>query len=132
MKNEKRWKQRFENFEKAYSQFTNALIKDTKKDVLLRAGLIQTFEFTFELAWKTLKDKLEYDEISADTPRDVIKEAFQAKYITKADIWLDALKKRNEMSHMYDELLTQQTEQLIRNSYAIILEEVYNYFKKSL
>ncbi len=132
MKNEDRWKQRFANFEKAYGHFKDALTKDTENDILLRAGLIQTFEFTFELAWKTMKDKLEFKGIEAKLPRDVIKEAFQADYITNAVVWTEALDKRNEMSHMYDEQLTKKTEKLIRVSYAPILEELYVYLKKSL
>jgi nucleotidyltransferase substrate binding protein (TIGR01987 family) len=48
-----------------------------------------------------MKDKLEYDGVEAKSPREVIKEAFQIKYISDADVWIDALEKRNMMSHMY-------------------------------
>lgn len=132
MKNENRWKQRFANFEKAYFFFKKALESDTINNELLRAGLIQSFEFTFELAWKTMKDKLEAGGIEVNLPRETIQEAFQAKFITNGEVWLDALKKRNEMSHLYDNTMTKKTEEMIRTSFAPILEDLYNYFKKSL
>ena len=52
-----RWKQRFQNFIKAYQQLTNA-VQQSEWSELERAGLIQIFEFTFELGWKTIKDYL--------------------------------------------------------------------------
>ena len=132
MKNENRWKQRFANFEKAYLFFNEALKADTANNDLLRAGLIQTFEFTFELAWKTMKDKLEYGGIEANLPRDVIQEAFRAGYISDDKAWIDALKRRNEMSHLYDQALTKKTEASIRSSFAPILGELYEYLKRSI
>lgn len=131
-KKEVRFKQRFANFEKAYRQFCSAVERDTASDEILRAGLIQTFEYTFELAWKTLKDKLEAHGVVVSTPRDVIREALQAGMIVDGKTWLDALDKRNEMSHMYDEKLTREADQKIRSEYAPILATVNEYFKKQL
>jgi len=132
MKNEDRWKQRFANFERAYLFLKTALGQDTARNEVLRAGLIQAFEFTFELAWKTMKDKLEFDGLEAKSPRDVIQEAFKNGYITDGAAWIDALRRRNEMSHMYDNVMTAKAEDLIRNSYAPILENLHAYLKKSL
>lgn len=55
-----RWKQRFQNFEKVYKRLNHAIIvvKGEPDNEVLAAGLIQTYEFTFELGWKTLKGKL--------------------------------------------------------------------------
>ena len=102
MKNEKRWKQRFSNFEKAYSQFLRALKQDTTNDDLFRAALIQTFEFLFELSWKTMNDKLEFEGFILKTPRDTLKQALQTGYIENGEMWLEALDKRNELSHIND------------------------------
>ena len=55
-----RWKQWFSNYEKSFGELSAAVARGSY-DKLSQAGLIQMFELTFELAWKTLKDKLEYD-----------------------------------------------------------------------
>lgn len=53
-----RWKQRFDNFEKVFLRLNDALLNETPSE-LEKAGVIQYFEFTFELRWKTLKDYLQ-------------------------------------------------------------------------
>ena len=67
---------------------------------LEREGAIQRFEYTFELAWLTLKDRLEYAGVTLSeiTPRNVIREAFAAKLIADGDAWTAMLVDRNVMS----------------------------------
>lgn len=127
-----RWKQRFTNFERAFASFEDALSRDTKNDDILRAGLIQTFEFVFELAWKTLKDKLEAGGVEALLPREVIREAFQVKFIEDGKAWQAMLDTHNKLSHLYDEKMSQQAEKDIRDLYAPLLTSLNNYLKKSL
>jgi len=127
-----RFRQRFSNYEKACSRLKDALERDTKNDELIRSGLIQTFEFTFELAWKTMKDKLEAGGLIVTLPRDVIKAAYQAGYISDANIWIESLDSRNEMSHTYEEELSKKAADKIRNSFAPILFSLYEYFKKTI
>ena len=119
-----RWKQRFQNFEKAISLLQDA-VSQNELSVLEQAGVIQTYEITFELAWKTLKDFLESNEVMAQFPRDVIKEAFKNKIIKAGEIWLDMLEKRNLMSHTYDEKNAGLALQLIVNSYFDELYDLY-------
>ena len=71
---------------------------------LEQEGVIQRFKYTFELAWNTLKDRLEHDGmvLSSVTPRAVIRSAFQAKLISEGERWVDMLVDRNRMSHTYD------------------------------
>ena len=63
-----RWKQRFQNFDKAFSRLEKALpiLSDDPDNFLLQAGVVQIYEFTFELAWKTLKDYVVATEIIKD------------------------------------------------------------------
>lgn len=98
-----RWRQRFENFDKAYSQLHAAILDFDKLSVLEKEGLIQRFEYTFELAWKTLKDYLESQEVEVKFPREVIKAAFHYELIQDGEAWMDMLEKRNLLAHTYDE-----------------------------
>ncbi|MCK5741779.1 MAG: nucleotidyltransferase substrate binding protein, partial [Chlorobi bacterium] len=67
MEKDIRWIQRFDNYKKAFSNLKNAVDLSQKRDLsdLEKQGLIQSFEFTYELAWKTLKDYLNYMQVEA-------------------------------------------------------------------
>lgn len=96
---------------KKYNNYINA-IKQLKKGIeifdnendLLRDGLIQRFEFTFELSWKTLKVCFE-DEglIGLNSPKAVLREAFSAGLIDNENLWLEMLNDRNSTTHIYNE-----------------------------
>jgi len=128
---EDRWQQRFQNFEKAYNKLAEAddLIEYSE---LEKTGLIKTFEYTFELAWKTLKDILEFEGFEVKSPREAIKQAFQTGYITDGDGWLDILDKRNLMTHTYDEETSQEVLDLIKNKYFDLMEQLYNTLKDKI
>ena len=94
-----------DNFERAFLLLREVMqiIQERKLSPLEQEGVIQRFEYTWELTWKVLKDYLEYSGIVFDiiAPRSVIKEAIAAKVIDNGDIWMDALDSRNKMSHTY-------------------------------
>lgn len=100
-----RWRQRSENFEKALAHLEEALAKVDRLSQLEKEGAVQRFEFTFELAWKTMKDYLAYQGIVLDqvTPRAVVRQAFAAKMIPDGQLWIDMMQLRNLLSHTYDE-----------------------------
>ena len=105
MNTEIRWEYRFANFRRAYVLLSGAFDDGVEAlSQLEREGVIQRFEYTFELAWLTLKDRLEYDGVALTTvtPRNVIRQAFHAKLIADGDAWIDMLTDRNLMSHTYD------------------------------
>ena len=111
-----RWKQRFENFSKAAAQLKEFIEKpDLNK--FEKQGLIQCFEYTFELAWKTMKDFLEAQGFAVKSPRETIQTAFQIELISDGHAWIDALDKRNLLAHTYDEGRANEAEELIRNRY---------------
>ncbi|MCR1951620.1 nucleotidyltransferase substrate binding protein [Clostridium sp. DSM 100503] len=87
-------------------------------------GLIQCFEYTFELAWKTMKDYLEFEGYEVKSPRSTIQIAFQTQLIIEGHIWIDALEKRNLMAHTYDEEVAKQAEELIKSEYYPIIKEL--------
>jgi nucleotidyltransferase substrate binding protein (TIGR01987 family) len=118
-----RWKQRFHNFEKAFNLLEESLAKQDLSG-LEQAGVIQIYEFTFELAWKTLKDYLEERAVIVKYPRDTIKEAFKYEIIDDGDLWMDMLQKRNLMAHTYDESSADLAYQLIHEHYYRALKQV--------
>ena len=122
-----RIKQRLDNLTRAYHQLADALARDTASDELLRGGLIQFFEFTFELCWKTMKDMLEVDGISVAGPRDVIREAFSLGYVVDGKTWIEMLDARNSMTHVYDEQSAALAEREIRVKYTPLIKEFYDY-----
>ncbi|MGD0411656.1 MAG: nucleotidyltransferase substrate binding protein [Verrucomicrobiota bacterium] len=129
-----RWQQRFENFESAFLLLRSALEKrgpETFNDLELE-GLVQRFEYTFELAWKTLKDYLEQAGLVLPqvTPSAVIKSAFAAKLIEDGQAWMDMLKHRNLMSHAYDAKEFRQAVTAIHDRYVVALGQVYLLLKK--
>ena len=127
-----RWKQRFENFEKAFNQLTEAVEKIDELSVLEKEGLIQRYEYTFELSWKTLKDYIESKGLTEKFPRDVIKKSFQYDLIDDGEVWMDMLEKRNLMAHTYDEAIFAQTLDLVTSSYYQQIQITYKELKKHL
>ena len=101
-----RWQQRFQNLDRAIQLLRQPLTGGVERlSILEKEGLVQRFEFTLELAWKTLKDYLEYSGVVIEpaTPRNVVKEAFAAKILPDGQVWIDMLDHRNLLSHTYDE-----------------------------
>lgn len=116
-----RWHQRLQNLEKAFADFSSAcsLPKYTK---LERSGLIQTFEFTFELAWKTLQDLLLSRGYSgASGPRPVIEQAFQDGILMDGEGWMKMLISRNLTVHSYDEKTADEIAKSVKNIYFPLL-----------
>ena len=69
------------------------------------SGIINKFTLQFELAWKLMKETLAYEGDMAavsGSPREVLKAAFAAYDFIDEDLWLEMLKARNELSHIYD------------------------------
>lgn len=123
-----RWHQRFNNFEKAFKQLKAAVVRIDELDDLGKEGLIQRFEYTLELSWKTLKDYLESKEVIAKFPKDVIKEAFQAELIGNGELWLEMLKNRNLLSHTYNEEIFADSIHKIINYYFNEIQNLYTFF----
>jgi len=128
-----RWKQRFENFEKALLLLQEAL---SLKSVLAyskleQEGIVQRFEYTFELAWKTMKDRLFYEGYDEKTPRSVIRRAFEVDFISEpeTEVWLDALDARNLLSHTYNETTALTVLDHIEKRYSHILTRLYERLK---
>lgn len=127
-----RWKQRFQNFSKTLKHLGNALqINDP--DIIHKAGIIQFFEMSYELAWNTMKDYLQeqgFNDIKS--PRGAIKKAFEIGLLTNGQEWMELLTDRNLTAHTYDEEKATEVEKLIRNKYFGLLTNLYENLEKNL
>ncbi|MGE0631430.1 MAG: HI0074 family nucleotidyltransferase substrate-binding subunit [Parachlamydiales bacterium] len=85
-------------FEKAVSRLEEALKQ--KKNDFIRDSVIQRFEFSIELAWKTAKKTMGTPTVA---PKDIVREMAQSGYIDNVDVWLRAIDMRNLSSHTYKE-----------------------------
>ena len=126
MNKEIRFKQRFENFQRSYQLLSHAVDNKQTSDIE-RAGLIQFFEMTFELSWKTLKDYLESQGFDLKTPKEIFKQAFQTGIIKDGHAWMEALEDRNLMTHTYNEQMSLKVVGLIKEKYYPCIKQLYEY-----
>ena len=130
MNSDTRWKQRFQNFDRALVLLREALERGPGVlSNLEKEGVIQRFEYTFELAWKTIKDFLEEGGliISPLTPRQVLKDAYVAKVLADGQGWIDMLDHRNLLSHAYDFAVFEKAVDAIAARYLPALEDLHEF-----
>jgi nucleotidyltransferase substrate binding protein (TIGR01987 family) len=133
MNSDARWKQRFQNFDRGYQLLSEALARGPAVlSPLEKEGVIQRFEYSFELAWKTVKDFLEAGGLvlSTVTPRQVIKEAYAAKVIGDGQVWIDMLDHRNLLSHTYDSSVFAKAVDAIADRYLPAMTALHGYFRE--
>jgi nucleotidyltransferase substrate binding protein (TIGR01987 family) len=106
-----RWLYRFDNFRRALALLREAVALSQQRPLsaLEQEGLIQRFEFCWELAWKVQKDFLAMQGVQIDTitPATVIRAALTARLIDQGDAWMEALAARKKTAHTYDAALAQ-------------------------
>ncbi len=115
-----RWRQRFNNYSKAFQTLVAAVELARTRDLtdLEQQGLIQSFEFTHELAWNVLKDYLEEKGITGLIgSKDATRTAFKNALIEDGDAWMKMIEDRNRTSHTYDEAVAQSVVENILNLY---------------
>lgn len=117
-----RCRQRFSNYEKSLKHLETTVEKENLSDIE-KAGLIQFFEVSFELAWKLMKDYLTAEGYDVKSPRESIKEAYRHELIADGTSWIEALEKRNLAAHTYDEQILEELHELIIHTYYPIMEK---------
>lgn len=112
-----RWRQRLQSFRKAFGQLSKAarLAAERELSDLEQQGLIQAFEFTHELAWKTLKDFLQ-SRGSTDLygSKDATRQAFATGLIADGEVWMEMINSRNQTSHTYNEATADEIARAIK------------------
>ena len=112
-----RWIQRFNHFKKALNQLTK-FIEKGKLNELEQQGVIQSFEYTYELAWNTLKDYFEHQgETGIHGSRDAFRLAFKRGLIEDGETWMDMIESRALTTHAYNEDVAKAIADKIFNRY---------------
>lgn len=118
---------------KRVSARLNEAVKLNLDDAIIIDGVIQRFEFTFELSWKLMKIYLEYTGISEmKSPRAVIREAFSYGLIEDGEQWIDMMVDRNKTSHLYDEDEAKLIYDKVKEYYNIILSKLAERMEKEI
>jgi nucleotidyltransferase substrate binding protein (TIGR01987 family) len=128
-----RWKQRFQNFDRAFVLLRQAMENGPNAlNQLEKEGVVQRFEYCFELAWKTAKDYLEESGVvfATVTPRQVLKDAFAAKVIADGQVWIDMLDHRNLLSHTYNLSSFEKAVEAIHTRYLSAIEQFHEFLQE--
>ena len=122
----KRWQERHEFYQKALNQLSSGLAPYPNLNELEKDGAIQRFEFTFELAWKTLQDYLAQQAGYVDVkgPRPVLKQAVQDGLLIDGYTWIQMLDRRNALTHVYDETESREILEIVSTTYLPLLLEL--------
>ena len=123
-KNDIRWEQRFSNYQKALGQLQKFIDKGELSE-LEEQGLIKAFEHTYELAWNTIKDFLEFSgQTDIYGSRDAIRKAFELGLIENGESWMDMLKSRNTTSHTYNKEVAEEICQAVFEVYFFLFVQL--------
>lgn len=126
--------QKCENFCNAVVRLSEALEEygANPDSTVIRDGVIQRFEFTFELAWKSLREYMADQGAPMDAmfSKQVFKAAYTAGVIHDAQVWLDMLASRNITSHVYDDHQAAQVVEAIRSRYLTPLSDLARLYRE--
>lgn len=111
-------------FSRALGRLRAGAGEDPARSDLVYDGVIQRFEFCFELGWKLLRSLLHHQGVEASTPRACIKEAFRAGILHDGDSWISMLEARNRTSHLYDQDAARDIYRQIKEEFLTLLGEL--------
>lgn len=128
-----RWSQRFNNYCNALLKLEEAVLLSQERALtnLEEQGLIQAFEFTYELAWNVMKDFFEFQaEENIRGSRDAIRLAFRRGLVEDGKAWMDMIESRIKSSHTYDEATADEIARKIKNTYYKCFKDFRNTMEK--
>lgn len=96
---------------------------------IVRDAVIQRFEYTFELTWKTLQTAGSYMGSVSNSPRESIKSGFQLGWIQHPDQWFEAMEARNRTSHVYNPVVAKEVYEVAKR-FPLLVQEVIQSLKK--
>ncbi|MFM7734203.1 MAG: nucleotidyltransferase substrate binding protein [Cyanobium sp.] len=130
-----RWQQRLVNFSRALTLLREAMANGPAVlSQLEKEGVIQRFEYCFELAWKTTKDYMEANGFlfAVVMPRQVLKDAYAAKVIADGAVWIAMLDHRNLLSHTYNPAVFEEAVESVHQQYLPAMEQLFSFLKQEV
>ncbi len=127
--NIQRWEEKLRDFEKALERLEEGLNVERTNSLIID-GVIQRFEFNYELVWRVIKYYLEYQGLEVKSPRSTFKEAFTIGLIENGDEWIDMFNDRNLTLHVYDAEMAQKVYEKIKNKHFPNLKMIYEKLRK--
>jgi len=123
---------KIENYKKALLRLKEAVEEyNVNNSKVVRDGVIQRFEFTVELAWKSLREYLINQGFEQhNSPKAVMQEAFTANYISDEESWINILNDRNLTSHIYDDTTAEEIYNRIVNKHTQAFESLFTFYNK--
>ena len=122
-----RWHQRFNSFSKAYHQLQKFIDKSDSLNEMEEQGLIQAFEYNFELSWNLIKDYYEYQgETEIQGSRDAFRLAFKRGLIKDGSEWMKMIESRIKTSHTYNKETADEIIHAIKNTYFNLFTDLYH------
>jgi nucleotidyltransferase substrate binding protein (TIGR01987 family) len=120
-----RWQQRHQNYKLALSQLESAVALNKTRELsdLENQGLIQAFEYSYELAWNVIKDFYTYQGVTdIQGSRDAFRLAFNRGLVQDGDVWMSMIKSRALTSHTYNKTTAEQVISAIKQDYLTALK----------
>jgi nucleotidyltransferase substrate binding protein (TIGR01987 family) len=117
-------------FKDSTTKLSEVLKRNIQDDDIILDATIQRFEFTYENAWKAIKQVLRFTGDDCISPRDCIKKAYKYGWITEEDLFLELLDCRNLTSHTYNLNIAMKVYKIIKKNHFLFqnlhdkLEEV--------
>ena len=122
-----RWQQRFNNYSKALSQLEKFIEKGENLNELEEQGLIQSFEYNFELAWNLIKDYYENQGVTnIQGSKDAFRLAFNRGLITDGELWMQMIDSRVKTSHSYDKEKADEIADAVLHTYYALFKALHS------
>lgn len=126
-----RWRQRYNNFSKVISLLQKFIDKGKDLNELEEQGLIQAFEYNFELSWNLIKDYYAFQGVTdIQGSRDAFRLAFNRGLIKDGENWMKMIESRVKTSHTYNEETAEEIATAILNIYFFLFLELHDVMKK--
>lgn len=123
---------KFKNFVANLEVLKRAKDEDLTNEFII-SGIIDKFFLQFELSWKVLKELLSYEGRSvakSGSPREILKAAYATYDYIDEDIWLEMLRARNDMTHIYNGEAARQMVKVILEKYIPVFVEMRERIEK--